>query len=204
MVKEQVSALLKQYAAKNRVALSAYGAAFGRQVFAVREENTDLKALVSFREANSNNVPFVNRPIKHFVIKRIDIMKAELALTANDKPVIIINGGTDNEITCNIGKPEFDRKVDSNSIREAIENQKNGGNQIYFKDLDHLTAEVNRLNSDNDKDIVNLIEYLQNQHKVLQQDAIQNNADLNQYHSETDNTDSLETVVNVTVNQEEG
>ena len=185
------SQLLKQYATKHRMVLSTYGSNVGKQIYSVEEANTDLKAGQNMREANESHVIFLNHVTKHYVIRRMDILKVELALTANDKPVIILNGGTEQAITCNIGKPEFDRKVSTVSVREAIEHKKENGAPIYFSDIDALTSEVNRLNADNMKDIDNLVEYLQNQKKVLINDTAINNSELMKYHSECDGEDDV-------------
>ena len=183
-----VAVQLKACAANNRTILNKYGENAGRQIFRVKEATVDLKAHENARIHRENNILFVSKNIKHFVIEKVDILGVSLGIDANDKPVILINDNIQGlqPIRCSLKEPDFNRKVTSISVREAIEADRTDGNPIYFSNLDALTKEVNALNADSLKDTIDLIKYLENCKNVLVSDAALNNEYLKKYHTECD------------------
>lgn len=179
---------LQHIAANNRDILSKYGQKYGRQIFRVTEVFVDLKAKETNRLNLENNNIWLNRMPKHFMIEKIDIMSVSIGINANDKAVVIINGDIPGmtPIQCNLSTPEFDRKVTSISVREAIEAQRNHDKAIFFSDLSNLTKEVNALNQDTLKDVSNLATYLLGLKQVLSNDGVINNEYLKKYLDECD------------------
>lgn len=202
----QIAARLKSYAANNRAVLNKYGENAGRQIFRVKETSVDLKAHENARDHKDNNILFVNKIIKHFVIEKVDILGVSLGIDANDKPVILINDNIQGmqPIRCSLKEPDFNRKVTSISVREAIESDRTDGNPIYFSNLDALTREVNALNADSLKDVLDLIKYLENCKNVLVSDGTLNNEYLKKYHSECDKeTADIKATITATIHEDE-
>ena len=189
---QQTNARLHTYVANNRAVLSAYGKNYGRQIFCVKEVFVDPIAKQNMREHVQGNILFIDKPVKHFMIEKIDILAVSIGINANDKPVIILNENIPGvePIQCSLSKPTFDRKVTGTTVREAIEAQKNNDAPIYFSDLEKLTREVNALNADALRDVTSLISYLENNKKVLSDDTALNNEYLKKYHEECDREES--------------
>ncbi len=188
MVDNATTIKLRTFAANNRAVLGKYGENIGRQIFCVKEAFVDLKVKENERVHRENNILFLSKPVKHYIIEKVDILSIDLGINASEKPVIILNGNIPGvePIQCSLKTPDFDRKVTAVSVREAIEAQKDGGQSIYFSNLANLTREVNSLNAGNLKDITDLIDYLNNNRKTLVEETELNNAYLKKYHDECD------------------
>lgn len=200
---------LNRFTANNRAILQKYGENVGKQLFVVREGFTDPAAKQTLRTSRENNTLFLSKAVKHYYIEKINIMGIALAINANEKPVIVLNAGIPGvkEIQCALVEPDFNKKVSSTSVREALEKQKADINDlVYFSDLAALTKEVNSLNTDTLRDVNRLMEYLGNQKKILVSDTELNNEYLVQYVEQLDkehNNNTASTTIRVETTETE-
>lgn len=127
---------------KYRVSLEDFGIMLGKQMYTVGVKNVDPK----YNEKLRGGAPVVNRPIKMFILNKVDIKGISAEIDGSGCPVVIFNPGSKDEMRFPITKPEF-KDVAVATVREAIQAAEDGRQPIFFKDCERLTKELISLNT---------------------------------------------------------
>lgn len=188
--------------ADNRDIMGKFGALYGKQIFTVSKEACDLKFGSRTQEATEKGLLMPNRPIYHYMILPIDIVKLGLAVDASGAPVVIINEGLMDptgkhsiEIRCPLTDPKLANEVTVESVANAI--NKGKITPVYFSNAKRLVAEVNALNQGELAKVSAFLEDIKSQKSLIEQTISSNENDVNEYYKELDKKSTVDVHVRV-------
>jgi|WetSurMetagenome_2_1015567.scaffolds.fasta_scaffold155554_2 hypothetical protein len=134
--------LIERASKQNRPALQAYASFIGKSLFSVKRDNVDP---LYNKKKHEGKDPVLMLPLRKCIIEEKIIHAFDVIVDANDHLFIVFN--SDKNLRFPLELPKF-VKVDSMTLREALDKFEKTNETTWFKDLNLLVDEVSALNKE--------------------------------------------------------